>query len=449
MRSWSIRARLTLLATLAMALVCAVSCAAITMVNHRQAVIFQTSQIEGQALQVVRLIRTGDLPKNLPTSGLGSTSVQVVDGRGAVVSGTGDLSDRDRLSGVVPPSDRVTSKGTWCDLPDAPGCVRMVIVRVHRPDGDWFVYAFDRALPWYVGPRFIGWLVAGTLPVLLLTALGTSVVVRRALSPVGRIRREASEIGRSVAAGRSLGRRVPLPEHQDELQELAVTINTMLERLEASMLRQRQFASDTSHDLRTPVTGMRAELEEAMLHPDDVDCPALIARLHISVERLHRLVEDLLALSRLEYGGPAELQSLDLADLVLTEVARREPDARLRLNTEPVTVRGSALQLTRLLGNLLDNAERHAARRIDVRVRQEGDEAVLEVENDGDTIPAEACETVFERFTRLDASRTKDTGGSGLGLAIVREIAHAHHGAATAAPTPEGTLLQVRLPAAR
>lgn len=109
--------------------------------------IFQTGQIEGQALQAVRLIRTGELPAVLPTSGLGGIAIQVIDGRGAVASGTGDLPDQARVSDVVPPSDRVTSSGTWCDLPGVPGCTRMVVVRVHQPDGDWFVYAFAKALP--------------------------------------------------------------------------------------------------------------------------------------------------------------------------------------------------------------------------------------------------------------------------------------------------------------
>ncbi|MDX6741422.1 HAMP domain-containing sensor histidine kinase [Actinocorallia sp. A-T 12471] len=448
MNAWSIRTRLTVIATAVMAVLCVVASALLTLVNHGQAVTYRVEEAQAVALKTVHLIKRADLPRVIPPNVSDGGALQVIDAKGVVAAGTGNLAAKPRQSPLIPPDDDTTGTGVTCDLPDIPGCKIIVVFRVYEPDGDWYVYSFDDVVPWYISDGFLGQLVAGSLLLLAFTAIGTALVVGRALRPVEHIRRAAKEIGASVAGGRSFGSRILLPAHHDELRALAVTANEMIDRLEASLVREREFTSNTSHDLRTPVTAMRAELDGALLHPGDTDWPATAERLNESVDRLQAIIEDLLVLSRLDSGAVGEKERLDLSRLVRDEVARRKDDDRIEVEADAVYVEGSRLHLARLFTNLLDNAVRHAAERVVIRVYAEPPCAVLEVENDGDTIPPAMREAVFERFTRLDASRTKDTGGSGLGLAIVREIAHAHQGSASVADIPTGTCMEIRLPLA-
>ncbi|GAB2836645.1 hypothetical protein GCM10022221_39780 [Actinocorallia aurea] len=448
MNTWSIRMRLTVIATAVMALLCVVASVLLMLANHGQAVTHRIERAQGVALKAVHLIKRAELPRVIPPGASEGGTLQVIDANGKVAAGTGTLTARERLSDLVPPADDTTGTGVDCQMPGIPGCKIVVVFRVYEPDGDWYVYSFDEPVPWYISEGFLGQLAIGSLLLLCLTALGTALVVGRALRPVEHIRRAARDIGASVAGGRALGSRIALPAHHDELRALAVTANEMLDRLESSFRREREFTSNTSHDLRTPVTAMRAELDGALLDPDDTDWPATAERLTASVDRLQEIIEDLLVLSRLDSGASGERERLDLALLVRDELDRRRLDGRVLLDTRPTFVQGNRLNLARLFTNLLDNALRHAVERVTVRVYPSTSGAVLEVENDGDAIPPEMREAVFERFTRLDASRTKDTGGSGLGLAIVREIAHAHAGTASVADTPTGTRIDIHLPLA-
>ncbi|ROO88144.1 signal transduction histidine kinase [Actinocorallia herbida] len=448
MNTWSIRTRLTVIATAVMAVLCVVASSLLTLVNHGQAVTHQIERAQGAALKTVHLIKRADLPRVIPPKVAEEGTIQVIDAKGVVAAGTGTLSAQERLSDLIPPADDTTGTGVRCDMPGMPDCKIVVVFRVYEPDGDWYVYSFDDTVPWYISDGFLAQLAIGSLFLLCLTALGTALVVGRALRPVEHIRRAARDIGASVAGGRALGSRIVLPAHHDELRALAVTANEMLDRLESSLRREREFTSNTSHDLRTPVTAMRAELDGAMLHPDETDWASTAERLTVSVDRLQEIIEDLLVLSRLDSGAVGDKERLDLARLVRDELDRRRLDGRIDLEGTPTYVEGSRLNLARLFTNLLDNALRHATSHVTVRIHPDGPYAVLQVENDGDSIPPNMREAVFERFTRLDASRTKDTGGSGLGLAIVREIAHAHQGTATVADTPTGTRIDVTLPLA-
>jgi signal transduction histidine kinase len=250
----------------------------------------------------------------------------------------------------------------------------------------------------------------------------TWILVGRALGPVERIRSEVEEI-----TARTLDRRVAEPETTDEVGRLARTMNRMLGRLETSARRQREFVSDASHELRSPLSSVRAELEVALRSPNGAAWPEVAAGVLEEHARLERLVEDLLALARSDesrYGPTAEV---DL-DHVVHQETRRLRDAPIDTrDVAPVRLQGSARDLARLVGNLLENAARHARRRIAVELSHMDGVAVLAVEDDGPGIPPEDRDRVFERFTRLDEGRTRDSGGVGLGLALVRSIAH-HHG---------------------
>ncbi|ARF58483.1 sensor histidine kinase [Streptomyces gilvosporeus] len=280
------------------------------------------------------------------------------------------------------------------------------------------------------------------LPLLLAVVAGvTWLVTRRALRPVEAIRGELSAI---TGAG-DLTRRVPQPASHDEVARLAATTNETLAALEASVEQQRRFVADASHELRSPIASLRTQLEVAAAHPELLDLDGAVA----DTVRLQHLAADLLLLARLDAEEQPQGTSVALDDLVREEVARRTDalPADVRI-AGPARVRGSSRQLARVLGNLLDNAQRHAAGTVFVALRTEGADAVLEVADDGPGVPSAERERIFERFVRLDDARSRDDGGAGLGLAIARDVVRRHGGdIAVRQPPGGGAVFQVRLPA--
>lgn len=282
------------------------------------------------------------------------------------------------------------------------------------------------------------------LPALLVVVGGvTWLVTRRALKPVEGIRREMS----AITASEDLSRRVPEPSTHDEVARLARTTNETLTALEASVERQRRFVADASHELRSPIASLRTQLEVGAAHPELLDVPGAVA----DTVRLQQLAADLLLLARLDAGEQAGRKRLDLAALVREEVSQRSAD---RIPVVPeiagsAEVAGSRGQLARVLGNLLDNAQRHAAGEIRAAVRREGGQVVLAVSDDGAGVPEAERERIFERFVRLDDARSRDDGGAGLGLAIARDVAHRHGGTLDVGRAQAGgALFELRLPAA-
>ncbi|MDX3644070.1 HAMP domain-containing sensor histidine kinase [Streptomyces sp. MB09-02B] len=277
------------------------------------------------------------------------------------------------------------------------------------------------------------------LPLLLLTVSGvTYVVTRRALRPVEGIRAEMA----AITASEDLSRRVPEPDTHDEVARLARTTNETLAALEASVERQRAFVADASHELRSPIASLRTQLEVAAAHPELLDLDGAVE----DTVRLQSLAADLLLLARLDAGErPPPDARFDLAEVVQEEVASRE-GVTLE-GVDSVELRGSRNQICRVLGNLLDNAGRHARDRVAVTLRTTSDRAVLQVVDDGTGVPPADRERIFERFVRLDESRARDDGGAGLGLAIARDIAVRHGGTLTVADAPGGgALFELRLP---
>ncbi|SNS43698.1 Signal transduction histidine kinase [Streptosporangium subroseum] len=193
--------------------------------------------------------------------------------------------------------------------------------------------------------------------------------------------------------------------------------------------RQRQFAADASHELRTPLAALRVQTEAAQLHPEDIDLPELLNHVTNDLDRLENIVDDLHTLATIESDLDRTREEMDLTALVETAATRWTGRHDVRLTVEPaVTVEAAPWQLARLLANLLDNARRHATRRLRVDLRRTDGHAELAVADDGKGISPADRERVFQRFVRLDTARSRDRGGTGLGLAIAREIARAHHG---------------------
>ena len=271
-------------------------------------------------------------------------------------------------------------------------------------------------------------LVIAVPALLLLVAVTTWLVTGRALRPVTRIRQEVEGI-----TAERLDHRVPVPDTADEIHSLAVTMNGMLDRLDAAATAQRRFVSDASHELRSPLATIRQHAELAQAHPEGTSIDQLPAVVSQEGLRLQGIVESLLLLARLDEGVTGHTEAVDLDDLGLSE-ARRLRAAGLDVDGSGIgaaRVRGDARLLAQLVRNLADNAARHSRGRVALGVAETRGRVVLTVEDDGTGVPAAERERIFERFVRLDEARSRDAGGSGLGLAIARSIAAAAHGSVT------------------
>jgi heavy metal sensor kinase len=277
---------------------------------------------------------------------------------------------------------------------------------------------------------------------LAATALGGWWLARRALRPIGRMTTEADRIGTRDLAGR-----LPVPARSDEVARLAATLNTMLARIEAGVEEQRRLVADTSHELRTPLAAMRAELDVS-LRADHLGpaARAVLTSTREEVARLSRTVDDLLTLALADRGMlDVRREPVDLAVLAAERLERLGPLAgssgvTLAAGLDEAWADGDARWLSRAVSNLVDNAIKFSPRGGTVSVttgRRDG-EVLVTVVDEGPGIPPDAREAVFDRFHRLDASRTRATGGSGIGLSIVREIAAAHGGRVWTEPGPDG-----------
>ncbi|MEU5758921.1 HAMP domain-containing sensor histidine kinase [Nocardia sp. NPDC047648] len=266
-------------------------------------------------------------------------------------------------------------------------------------------------------------MLIGLPPLLALVALVTWLVTRRALRPVEAIRRQLAEI-----MDGDLSRRVPEPGSRDEIGRLATTTNATLAALEESGERQRRFIADAAHELRSPIASLRTQLEVAQAHPDLLELDGLIG----DTIRLEHLAADLLLLARLDAGEQPRADRVDLTVLVRDELEHRAGDrvaVEIATPEDAVAVTGSRTQLARVLGNLVDNAQRHAASIVRVAVQRSADgRATLSVGDDGPGVPPADRERIFQRFVRLDDARSRDEGGAGLGLAIVRDVVERHGG---------------------
>jgi two-component system, OmpR family, sensor kinase len=303
-------------------------------------------------------------------------------------------------------------------------------------------------------------IAAGVLGATLLASFAGVAIARRAMQPIASLTATAREI---TDTGDPSGH-MPQPRADDEVGELAKTLEQMLRSLDAAraeretaLKRQREFVADASHELRTPLTSILANLEllQASLgQAGQDDERAMVDSALRSSNRMSRLVTDLLLLARADAGRIGARTRCDLAEAAgnaAAEVAPTIGERRLRIeNDRPLPVDGNPDELHRMVLNLLDNAARHTppGSTIELRLRLEGTDAVLEVADDGPGVPPELRGQIFERFVRGEGpADTAVGGGSGLGLAIVRAVASSHGGVAEVGESDlGGALFRVRLP---
>ena len=303
-------------------------------------------------------------------------------------------------------------------------------------------------------------IAAGALGATLLASFAGVAIARRAMRPISSLTATA----RTIATTGDPSSHMPQPRADDEVGELAKTLEQMLRSLdaaraerEAALKRQREFVADASHELRTPLTSILANLEllQASLEkPAHGDERAMVDSALRSSNRMSRLVADLLLLARADAGRIGARTRCDLAETArdaMAEVAPTVGERELCIEDDrALPVDGNPDELHRMVLNLLDNAVRHTppGSTIELRLRAEGADAVVEVADDGPGVPTELREQIFERFVRGEGpADTAVGGGSGLGLAIVSAVATSHGGSAEVGKSElGGAVFRVRLP---
>jgi heavy metal sensor kinase len=280
------------------------------------------------------------------------------------------------------------------------------------------------------------------MPLVVVVAIGKGYwLMRRALRPVDDVTRQAEHI-----TSRNLSERLPVTKTGDEIERLSVSLNHMISRLEEAFEHINRFTADVSHELRTPLTILRGELEEIARQKMPPDQMEMIGSALEETERVTRIVDQLLEISRLDAGEgriertPQELTALVTSTAEQMRLLAEEKSISIRYKVSPgVEVKGDESRLRQVVANLLDNAIKYTPEGgwVEVRVAAEHSLGVLEVADNGVGIPVDALPHVFERFYRADKARSRCCGGAGLGLSIVKAICAAH-GAAIQISTVEG-----------
>ena len=443
----SVRSRATIGASLVLAVALVVGALAAAGLLRRALSSDARSLLVDRVDEVQTQIADGLLTRVLPATGREVGQVQVVDAAGQVVAVTIGLADTTRLDVIAAPAVGHDSTATVDGnaIGGVPGQEYRVVARtVESGDGQLTIYAVTSLDAAHRAERYLRNALLIGLPLqVALAAWLISRVVARALAPVDSMRAEVDRIEAADLSGR-----VQASSSDDEIAKLGLTLNRMLDRLEEAAGRQQLFAAAASHELRSPLSTIRTELEVGLTYPDRAEWSKVAEDSLIEVARLEELTRDLRMLTRSRSMQASAAVPIDLPALVAAEVALRRPDRGVAYHTHLMSAEIAADPdaVVRVLRNLLDNSERHAAANIGVIVTQETDGVTLTVANDGPAVPPGDLERIFEPFMRLDEARSLDIGGSGLGLAIVRSIMSALGGSIIAAPVDTGAEFRAWFP---
>ena len=371
--------------------------------------------------------------------------VQVLDSQGAVLVSSPEIDGEPALTAARPAPGIVQVSTQRVPVADQESFV-VVSRGVRTPTGDAIVVVAQSLGTVDASVTTVERLLVFGFPVVLLVVAGSVYyVVGKTLRPVEEIRRRVAAIGAT-----DLDMRVPVPAADDEVGRLALTMNSMLDRLQDSQATQRRFVADASHELRSPLAAIRATVEVGLEHPGSQPWDDAAPEVLAETDRLSRLVDDLLLLARSdEIESPQDHHDVDLDDIMMIEAHRlaRLGHIDVSVDVAPARVAGDRQQLERLVRNLCDNAVRYATSSVALSVGIDGAWAVLVVQDDGPGVPVGDRDRVFDRFVRLDPARDRLSGGAGLGLAIVSEVARAHGGTAAVENSASGARFVVRLPA--
>ncbi|GII52582.1 two-component sensor histidine kinase [Planotetraspora thailandica] len=450
-RQYTEKARFMLFLGVVVALLSVLLSGIVIFIVHRLTTDSLTDSVTATATEVASLVPRGEVQD--PIGERGVPYVQVLNSERKVVASTANLHGRPPIANFLPANTESEKAEIVCSkaIPSK-DCVLVVAVEAGQDGRMWTIYGAVPTVPFYVDPFLALLLISGTVIIVGVIVFASYRIIVGYMEPVRLVRTELGHLHPTRLSDRVM---VPPRSHR-EAHDLATTVNKTLDQLQAMMERERQFTFDISHDLRNPITGMRTEIEEALLAPDEVDVPTLGKTLLSGLDRLQAIVSDLLMLAKLDAGAPTPCRRVDLAEVARAECGRRHCDKELVCDLAPdAVVEGDGVRLARLVNNLVANAIRHATSTVTLRVYREGGEtksdlgtAVLEVADDGDGIAPADREAVFQRFVRLEAGRRKDSGGTGLGLPIARQVAESHGGTLTIEDSDRGARFVLRIPLA-
>jgi signal transduction histidine kinase len=323
-----------------------------------------------------------------------------------------------------------------------------LLMRPARPDGILVVAESLEPLERTLAQARILLLACGALALVLVTS-GAALLTGRALAPIGRLTRAAG----MIAGTGHYQQRVPAPRRNDEVGQLAATINELIATVERTLGQQRQLLADTSHELRSPLTVVLANLNLLSRNIDEHEHALSVGEATAEAQRMRRLVNDLLLLARADAAQAIARAPVRLDQLVeetLAVAARQMPEYATDSEIDqPIVVQGDQERLTQLVRNLLENATQHTppGTHIHVRLRRTHDQVELAVIDSGPGIATEHLPHIWDRFYRVDKARSRVLGGTGLGLAIVKYIAEAHGGSVHVVSAPgAGTTFSMLLP---
>ena len=445
LRLRTVRARSTIVATAIVGIALAVM--SVTAVTLQRIALIDTidSGLITRADDIAGLLISGSVPARIAVAGDDDALVQVIDANGTVVAASENIDGEGPIATVT--GEAVGQVVTTRSLPTGDGSLRLVSRGVETDHGNFTIYAaasleqVTEAVAVLSATLFVG------VPLLAaLVGVTVWILIGRSLRSVEEIRSQVSSIG-----DRELDRRVPVPDTDDEIANLATTMNEMLERLQDSSNQQRRFVADASHELRSPLATIRSELEVYQMHPVSEGWPRVADTVLQEALRMQRLIDDLLLLAKSDAAGlSVPGTAVDLDDLVFDQVERLKSLTAITFDTRKVSgaqIVGDRAALERLVRNLIENAARYAITIIDITLSENDQRATLIIEDDGSGIAEGDRVRVFDRFTRLDEARDRDHGGTGLGLAIVAEIVERHGGTVEVDQSSAGgALFRVDLP---
>ncbi|HEX7211758.1 MAG TPA: ATP-binding protein [Propionibacteriaceae bacterium] len=446
---WGIRRRSVLSAVVVVTFSLLVGGAFLLLVLQSSLISAEWNSLAQRANDVARLLEeegVRETQSTLAEDRRSSEQVQIIDSTNQVVAASARRLRGEPISALRPAPGKTAKE----QLPRVPalGQDDEVLVSARGVEVKDQAYVVLVAEPLEVQTdtlRTVGLLLLAASPLLIaLVGVAVWVLVGQSLKTVERIRRQVAEID-----GQRLSGRVEVPPTGDEIAALAATMNEMLDKLEHSDTTHRAFFSDASHELRSPLSTLVTTAEVASLDETGKTWLDMQQTVLNESSRMQSLVEDLLTLAKVDaHQLQLDIQEVDLEDVLVSEITRLRTVSSLQISAElqPVRVRADERRLLQVFRNVLDNAARHAQSAIIVGMERRPGEVVVSVDNDGEIISSQDRSRVFERFARLDASRSSDGGGSGLGLAISREIMLAHGGTVVASELNGWCRFEVILP---
>jgi signal transduction histidine kinase len=423
----SIRFRITAIAALVVALVFAAVAIAIVALVQRELISNLDNSLEQRTDTYTTAFLDADGEGLIANSNDEDRAFQLTDADGTIIASTGNLAGQDLTDAAFADSSATQTIRSMTVAAIEDDAFRVLARKVDLPTGPGVLHVAQNIDDLNDTVRGLRLALAITLPVIVAVLAGLVWwLVGRTLRPVELMRAEVADI-----SGTDLRRRLLVPQQSDEIARLASTMNQMLDRIDGAGRRQRQFVADASHELRTPLTRIRTEVEVDLNRPHLADPSATNSKVLEEAVALQELLDDLLFLARSdEHDNALARVPTDLDDIVLREV-RDLRGEMITFDTTGVSAAhllADAGQLRRVVRNLIGNAARHARREVTIECTERGGIVRLAVADDGDGVPVDARERIFERFGRVDDARTSARGGTGLGLSIVRDIVLRHGG---------------------